>query len=98
MSVYALALIFLFMAALGAAGDDPAEELEQMVARHVLGGHVPGVEELQRMAALRWQSLPMCMLLCICMYGIDGAQRARRAAKGTLCPAKDGILTARAAH
>jgi len=53
------------MATIGAAGDDPAEELEQMVARHVLGGHVPGVEELQRMAALRWQSLPMCMLLCI---------------------------------
>jgi hypothetical protein len=72
------------MAARGAAGD-PAEELEQMVARHVLGGQGAGVEELQRMAALRWQSLPMCMLRCICMYaGNDGAHRARRAAKGSL--------------
>ena len=56
-----------------------------MVARHVLGGQGAGVEELQRMAALRWQSLPMCMLRCICMYaGNDGAHRARRAAKCSL--------------
>ena len=67
------------MAALGAAGD-PAEELEQMVARHVLGGQGAGVEELQRMAALRWQSLPMCMLLCI-----SPAPTARSALRKARC-------------
>jgi hypothetical protein len=71
------------MAALGAAGD-PAEELEQMVARHVLGGQGAGVEELQRMAALRWHMHAYVHAAVHMHAGNDGANRARRAAKGSL--------------